>query len=78
MKTYKFLGVQIDDCLRLDKVLATKQEKTKALRKKQFLFNSKGLDGTQRYNIYNTLFRSSIWYESILCAQYSQKIREWC
>ena len=73
----KYLGIHIDDSLKLDVNLDAKRAKESTLLRKKWLFNKKGVSGPQRYHIWQTLWKANYWYELVLAGMFSQKILEW-
>ena len=77
VSTYKYLGLEIDACLRFDTELQKRQRLNKDLRKKEWIFRSARISQQQKYEIWQSLFKSKVSYAAeILCFE-SRRFADW-
>ena len=75
--SYNYLGLIIDDALKLDLELEKKKYLEKSLSNVRRLINSNKLTNETRYTVWHQLFKSKTWYLLILTSRISPRLRLW-
>ena len=77
VKSYKFLGLEIDAALQMKLERRRRRELERKLKKAEWILRQKNLSRSAKYHLWTTLFRSKIWYMVIPIAAFSKQIRTW-
>ena len=76
-KTFKYLGIEIDQDLKFSKEIQNRKDKLKELEKKNWIIQSKRLSDTSRIEAWNCLFKSKISYASEVLCYKSKALVKW-
>jgi len=76
-RTYKYLGVHFDDCLRFDVDIAERKKKQKKLSPQLWLLRTQKLSGKGRLQIWHSLHRSRWSYSAEIMTSFNYKFKLW-
>ena len=74
---YKYLGIYFDDTLSFAKELQSRSNKLSKLVNSKWILQSNKFNAESKLHIWHTLFRSKVWYQTLLLINDSGNIRTW-
>jgi len=77
VQSYKYLGVQIDDCLKFDVDIKERQKKQRNLDKQLWIIRSQKLSGKGQLQIWHSLHRAKWSYGAEVLTGVSKDFKEW-